>query len=146
MNYNHYGGSGGGGASDIKLNCSDYSTVIVVAGGGGGCKSACTFNSTNNGGYPGSQFVHAILHICQLNKVVKLMEEFIEPANMEAHSPALLDKAETHIPNTGEEVVVDTTVAGEGMIPLARVVRAIAMWMELVVIRLTPSLQLWQMD
>ena len=93
-----------------------------------------------------NMFRYAILHICLLNKVVKLMEEFMEPANMEAHSPALLDMAETQITITGEEVVVDTTVAREGVILLARVVRAIAMWMELVVIRLTPPLQLWQMD
>lgn len=51
------GGAGGGGASDIRSDCSDYSTVMVVAGGGGGGKVACISNKAAIGGYPGGMYV-----------------------------------------------------------------------------------------
>ena len=125
------GGARGGGASNIRLNC-------------------CTINSASNGAYPGGQYVNVCNNTYSPNRQGKQTAVGTYRtlrAQLDAHQPALLDKVEMQILNSEEEeVVVNTTVVGEGVILLARVVRAIAMLLGLVVIRLTPLLRLWQMD
>jgi hypothetical protein len=39
-------GAGGGGATDIRTDCSNYATVLIVAGGGGGGKGPVACSST----------------------------------------------------------------------------------------------------
>lgn len=47
-------GSGGGGATDIRINGTAVALRVAVAGGGGGCGGAAGTQTTNNGGDGGA--------------------------------------------------------------------------------------------